>query len=1263
MAVLVTDQERGLASEEAAQWLDRWGIQLKTKEPGAHAQIVERHHELLRKLVQRVKAQLREEGITMPIEIVVAECFIIKNLLLSVGGGSPYVALYGRVPPLLAEFEPASECQLDDTSAGIPGISRSHHRLREVTVTSMVELTAKQRIQRALNSKTRISQEQLTLEKGDQIDFYRTPATKDESGWRGPAIVIEPGPPTVVKWQDRFLQVRTQDVRRSLVYLAFLGCKLTGEQHTYENVETGEYYKVNNEDPLSVLTAFAEGLDCRIIRLGWLNDQGWRRAEANITLSEVLLAALHVAACGLHLSGCIGVRIGSGVSALEGVIGYDGMSFLWWWHKGDTSRSWYYECPGTQRIKLTEVCGKDEWTQVSFVQFLTAEDSIVQEIRTLEPRIPNIGGPTIPRLTLPPELPTPTAPPAPIAPTTTATRPDPMSARSDISSMKMQSARSRSRDNSPRSNSEPVLPITEDGVPSPDSARSRTPRHNKPKQEPKAKAKAAPKVTAPSPRTEPTKRPTEPNQTTMPKKKKHEPQHDEERQDTGGAASSSGPILPLVESASEDECAETVEYETDDSDATQDYPESMHSLLTKMQTGSAVDGFDNCGTPDSEHFVGWTGSSSHVSTGVFTGARVARDSPPGEIVAEMALGGELKDWVYPSGPHRRKKLKRDEVYVVRYYHSGQSEVVVEREMNILSLDEARANEVEVRRAIFDELQRWNSLKGFQRYPKAKARNVIDSRWVIKWKMVDGKRVIRARLTARGFKDAQAQEVSTFAGTATRWGQRLVNLMCAQNKWTLFSADIGQAFLRGLTFEQIDSMEGEIHRDVQITVPPGSVPVLRELNGYETFDPTCEVLQMLRGGFGLKDAPRLWQKMLQMVLERAGGRSLISEPKLYVFYTGSKLRLIMSSHVDDLKGGGDEEERERVLAHLEKEFGTLKKQFSNFECIGIMHVQDARSCEIWTHQHHYLLQLRPISEDSYVMADGNGPVTETTHSAYRSLLGGIAWLTQTMIAISVYVAALQRSAKAPTINDIRNLNRLLRWIRTNKEKLGIRYKYLAPPWRLAVVSDSAFQALEYEGLAMRGCLIMMISATAPLPTDSAWECVCLDWYARKHTHVVRSTFAAELYALLDAVGQGISLNMTVTEIFQGALTVQELAQKQETGGLYPQLDAFIDAKAVFDGIAADPVKPPAERNLYIHLLAAKDMIQKRLVSRLIWIDTIDMLSDGLTKGSLDRSPLLDIATKGSWKLSGLTPAVFSTKATSALAPAVSSTKATSEAQQS
>ena len=87
-------------------------------------------------------------------------------------------------------------------------------------------------------------------------------------------------------------------------------------------------------------------------------------------------------------------------------------------------------------------------------------------------------------------------------------------------------------------------------------------------------------------------------------------------------------------------------------------------------------------------------------------------------------------------------------------------------------------------------------------------------------------------------------------------------MVVQKGWRLFSADVGQAFLRGLSFEQIQEMDGEVHRDVQFTVPPGSVPILQTLQGYAYFDPIREVLAMLRAGFGLKDAPRLWQKKLQ-----------------------------------------------------------------------------------------------------------------------------------------------------------------------------------------------------------------------------------------------------------------------------------------------------------------------------------------------------------------------------------------------------------------
>ena len=171
-----------------------------------------------------IKTQLAEEkptALKIDKETLVAECFLVKNIMISVAGCSPYQAVYGRVPPILTEFEPASETQLDDTSGGVSGISRHHHRLREISVQAMVQMTASQRLDRAMKSNTRPSGQQLDLQINDSVDFYRPPATKDESGWRGPARVVEVGPPALIQWQGQVIQVRTQDVRRALHYFMF----------------------------------------------------------------------------------------------------------------------------------------------------------------------------------------------------------------------------------------------------------------------------------------------------------------------------------------------------------------------------------------------------------------------------------------------------------------------------------------------------------------------------------------------------------------------------------------------------------------------------------------------------------------------------------------------------------------------------------------------------------------------------------------------------------------------------------------------------------------------------------------------------------------------------------------------------------------------------------------------------------------------------------------------------------------------------------
>eukprot|EP00973_Karenia_brevis_P024974 3441839-Karenia_brevis.AAC.1 len=64
--------------------------------------------------------------------------------------------------------------------------------------------------------------------------------------------------------------------------------------------------------------------------------------------------------------------------------------------------------------------------------------------------------------------------------------------------------------------------------------------------------------------------------------------------------------------------------------------------------------------------------------------------------------------------------------------------------------------------------------------------------------------------------------------------------------------------------------------------------------------------------------------------------------------------------------------------------------------------------------------------------------------------------------------------------------------------------------------------------------------------------------------------------------------------------------QDSGDLLLEMDPFIDAKAVYDSPAAEVIKMPAEKTLYIHMLAVRDAIERGWIRRSSWIDTKDML---------------------------------------------------------
>ena len=82
------------------------------------------------------------------------------------------------------------------------------------------ENTEIQRMSRATTSRIKTPVEAPEMQQRDQVDYYRPSSTKEESDWRKPALVIQ--------CQDRSLQVRIQDLRKSLSYMVFMTTTLTG---------------------------------------------------------------------------------------------------------------------------------------------------------------------------------------------------------------------------------------------------------------------------------------------------------------------------------------------------------------------------------------------------------------------------------------------------------------------------------------------------------------------------------------------------------------------------------------------------------------------------------------------------------------------------------------------------------------------------------------------------------------------------------------------------------------------------------------------------------------------------------------------------------------------------------------------------------------------------------------------------------------------------------------------------------------------------
>lgn len=231
--------------------------------------------------------------------------------------------------------------------------------------------------------------------------------------------------------------------------------------------------------------------------------------------------------------------------------------------------------------------------------------------------------------------------------------------------------------------------------------------------------------------------------------------------------------------------------------------------------------------------------------------------------------------------------------------------------------------------------------------------------------------------------------------------------------------------------------------VQLELPDAkAVQLLRQIPGFENFDPQAECLNMVRPGFGLKDAPRLWSMRLDAEFKILHLLPSITDTKFYMMHGSTRaqahardcasgrpehrLKCVASAHVDDVKGASSRETANFIMDHLEKVFGKLTRQWQHFEYTGIWHDQH-EDFSVHTSQDHYVKVLRPIKLDRDEAAE-QSVVESGLVLAFNSLLGGIAWTLVTRGDVSVHVGYLQRAAHNLKWKHLKMINTILRWMK-------------------------------------------------------------------------------------------------------------------------------------------------------------------------------------------------------------------------------------------
>ena len=611
----------------------------------------------------------------------------------------------------------------------------------------------------------------------------------------------------------------------------------------------------------------------------------------------------------------------------------------------------------------------------------------------------------------------------------------------------------------------------------------------------------------------------------------------------------------------------------------------------------------------------WTGQTKFLvlhqqKPGTSSDAFVTEQSKESHDVIQQVLYAEIE----MSKDDFNKCLGKTYDYQENYLASAAKRQKVEVKLKDLSSEELQL----FKQAKNKEIESWLATDTVRRILRNKVPEgqLLRSRWVLTWKALDAEdqktlgmtRKAKARLVILGYEDPLIDTLPRDSPTLGR-DSRMLALQCiASYQWTVRSFDIRTAFLRG---SRQDSRVLGIE-------PPNELRVKMGLQN----DEVCE---LLKGAYGLINAPLLWYCELKSALLGLGFVISPMDPCLFVLpkktttmQTGEpQIHGVLGVHVDDGIGGGDE-----VFAHaikgLEKRFPFGSQRQGNFIFTGIQLGQEVCG-DIILSQQDYINDITPINVSRERRRTPEAKITSQELQDLRGLIGSLQYAaTNTRPDLSCRLSLLQAKVTCATVSDLLHGNRLLNDAKRCSDT-EIRIKAL-PPQRVRFISfsDAAFATRE-KAHSQKGCLIL--TTTDDIDQLKSAPVSPVIWYSKKINRVVASTLASETYALSGALDL-----LSWTRIHWAWILNPDLEWKVPETALkgLPAAFAVVDCKSLFDLLQKTSIPQCTEHRTALEALVIRDRLKEGVIIK--WVHSAAQMADSLTK-EMDTSVLRTFLAKG------------------------------------